>query len=79
MSEKLYECENSKCSLGSASEPGHFTGGITAEQANMLTGKPVETMVEGTDYGEGVCPNCATPGIEAGTHESVTATKEKKA
>jgi hypothetical protein len=57
----LYRCENPACSLGTVGAPGHFTGGISAEQVNVLTGKPVE-LVEDDEYGEGVCPNCGKPG-----------------
>lgn len=65
MSENLgavYECHNPACSLGSRVDPGRFTGGITAEQKNLLTGEPVENMEEGKDYGEGVCSTCGEPG-----------------
>lgn len=71
MAETLYQCTNDGCSLGSRTEPGHFTGGMTAEQVNVLTGAPVESLTEGTDFGEGICPNCGKPGTEVGTHESV--------
>lgn len=64
----LYECTNEGCSLGKVGEPGHFTGGITAEQVNLLTGTPVEALEEGTDYGEGVCTNCGTKGAAVGEH-----------
>jgi hypothetical protein len=64
----LYKCENTSCTLGKVGEPGHFTGGITAEQVNLLTGAPVESLEEGTDYGEGVCPNCGVKGTPDGEH-----------
>lgn len=64
----LYECDNPACSLGTVGHPGHFTGGITAEQVNMLTGTPVEHLTEGTDFGEGVCTNCGKPGNAVGDH-----------
>lgn len=64
----LYECTNQACTLGKVGEPGHFTGGITADQVNLLTGTPVESLEEGADYGEGICPNCGKPGTEVGTH-----------
>jgi hypothetical protein len=35
-----------------------FTGGLTAQQKFLLTGQPVELLEEGTDFGEGFCPNC---------------------
>lgn len=54
-----YRCETPTCPLGTPGNPGHFTGGITAEQALMITGDPDAT------HGEGVCPNCGQPG----THE----------
>ena len=55
----LYRCENEACVLGSKEAPGHFTGGITPEQATMLSGDP-----DPKDHGEGVCPNCGQPGVE---------------
>jgi hypothetical protein len=58
----MYHC--SKCNL-------NFTDG--AEPANVvnLTGKPEESLEEGEDYGEGVCPNCGTNEKveEAGEHD----------
>lgn len=69
MSTTLYECTNPQCTLGSANEPGHFTGGITADQVNLLTGTPVENLTEGEDHGEGICPNCGKKGEPVGTHE----------
>jgi hypothetical protein len=61
---KTYECTNKACSLGTVGVPGRFTGGITADQATLLTGKPAEHQEKGIDYGPGVCPNCAQPGKE---------------
>lgn len=61
---KVYECHNSSCSLGTTGNPGQFTGGIAAEQLNLLTGQPVEAMVKGEHYGEGFCPNCGKQGEE---------------
>lgn len=58
----VYECHNEACSSGSRVDPGRFTGGITKEQVNLLTGDPVENMVEGRDYGEGFCPTCGQKG-----------------
>jgi hypothetical protein len=66
-----YRCDNETCTLGARGESGYFTGGITAEGKNILTGEPVEAMEEGTDFGEGVCPNCGEKGEEDGEHESV--------
>lgn len=60
-STKLYVCENPRCQLGGP-EPGYFTGGLTPEAMNLLTGKPVESGEEGVDYGPGVCPNCGEQG-----------------
>lgn len=62
---KKYECSNPGCSLGVVGSPGRFAGGITAEQVNILTGKPVDSLKEGSDFGEGFCPNCGTKGKEA--------------
>lgn len=58
---KLYQCRNKSCSLGDAHNPGHFTGGISKEQVTALTGDPEP---EKDQYGQGVCPVCATPGTE---------------
>lgn len=59
----MYRCDNvESCPLGSRGEPGYFTGGITAEQVNVITGKPVDGMEKGVDYGPGICPNCGQPG-----------------
>jgi hypothetical protein len=55
---KTYLCKNSACSLGSMKQPGRFAGGITQEQATMLTGDPE------AKHGAGVCPNCGQPGQE---------------
>ena len=57
----VYRCENPSCSLGTVGAPGHFTGGITAEQVTVLTGKPAESLKD-SEHGEGVCPNCGKPG-----------------
>ena len=59
---KKYLCTNPACVLGHVSQPGRFTGGITAEQVTLLTGKPADDLVKGEDFGEGVCPNCGTKG-----------------
>jgi hypothetical protein len=57
---KSYKCENPACSLGAVGEPGTFTGGISAEQAHLLTGAPLENVT----HGDGYCPNCGKPGKE---------------
>lgn len=49
---KTYVCSNPACTLGSAHDSGRFTGGISQEQAHMLTGNP------DAEHGPGVCPNC---------------------
>jgi hypothetical protein len=59
---EVYECTNEECILGVKDTPGYFTGGMTAAQNTMKTGKSAEEMEEGKDYGEGVCPECGTPG-----------------
>jgi hypothetical protein len=56
---KTYECTNAACSLGTVGNPGRFTGGITKEQATLLTGDP------DPEHGAGVCPNCGKAGKEA--------------
>jgi hypothetical protein len=56
---KTYQCENPACTLGAVGQPGRFTGGITKDQARLLTGNPE------SDHGNGVCPNCGKPGKEA--------------
>lgn len=58
---QVFRCENPACALGSASEPGHFTGGISADQVSLRTGTPVD-LVKDSEHGEGVCPNCGKRG-----------------
>jgi hypothetical protein len=53
-----YVCENPACSLGIVGAPGRFTGGLTEQQAFILTGDPEAVG------GEGICPNCGVPGQE---------------
>ncbi len=65
MSPTTFKCENPACSLGAIGEPGHFTGGITADQVNLLTGQPADSLESGKDFGQGVCPNCGKKGKEA--------------
>lgn len=55
---KFYVCRNTACTLGTAKEPGRFTGGISKEQALMLTGDPE------AKHGAGICPNCGQAGKE---------------
>lgn len=54
---KTYECRNAKCSLGTAEQPGRFTGGLTKEGAAVLGVDPGKA-------GPGVCPNCGEKGRE---------------
>ena len=61
---KTYLCANAACSLGTVGNPGRFSGGITKEQLNVLTGKPVDDMKSGEDHGAGFCPNCGHKGTE---------------
>lgn len=61
---KKYECEYPACSLGTVGASGRFSGGITKEQKNLLTGVPVDDLKSGEDYGPGICPNCGTKGKE---------------
>jgi len=61
---KTYLCKNSACSLGTVGNPGRFSHGITKEQVNLLTGKPVDDLKSGEDYGPGFCPNCGQKGAE---------------
>lgn len=58
MATKTYVCTNPACSLGSLKDLGRFAGGITKEQALMLSGDPE------AEHGAGVCPNCGQPGKE---------------
>lgn len=63
--EKVYHCTEPTCSLGARGEAGSFTGGISPEGLNVLTGEPVENCTkenEGKTWGEGVCPNCGSKG-----------------
>jgi hypothetical protein len=55
---KTYLCTNQACPLGSKADQGRFTGGISKEQAVMLTGDPE------AGHGVGVCPNCGQSGKE---------------
>jgi hypothetical protein len=64
MASKLYLCKNKACSLGSLQQPGRFTGGITQEAVHLLTGRPLEDLKKGSDYGAGFCPNCGQEGEE---------------
>lgn len=67
---QVFECHNSACSLGAVGHPGRFTGGITPEHINVLTGRPVES-VEDHEHGEGVCPNCGQKGTPVGIHQVI--------
>jgi hypothetical protein len=53
---QVYLCHNPVCALGTHHQPGRFVGGITKEQATMLTGNPEP------EHGPGVCPNCGQAG-----------------
>lgn len=57
---KTYLCTNKACTLGTAHNPGRFTGGISASQAVAISGNPE------AKHGEGVCPNCGRPGTREG-------------
>lgn len=46
-----------------------FTDGAEAQNIVNLTGKPLESLVEGEDFGEGVCPNCGNKAEHVGEHE----------
>jgi len=60
----LYHCENTQCPQGTVGSKGRFSGGISPEGVTLLTGRPeTDEWEEGVDYGEGVCPNCAKPGV----------------
>lgn len=59
-----YECTNARCALGTPGNPGRFTGGITAEQLHVLTGRPLE-QIDDAEHGDGVCPNCGQKGRRA--------------
>lgn len=56
---KIYECRNPACTLGSRKDPGRFAGGMTADQAFLLTADP------DAPHGDGVCPNCGQHGKPA--------------
>lgn len=60
----LYLCKNASCTLGTPQQYGRFTGGMTAVAKHLLTGRPLESLVEGEDYGDGFCPNCGVKGEE---------------
>jgi uncharacterized Zn finger protein (UPF0148 family) len=57
-------------------QPGHFTGGVTAEQVSAVTGKPLDSLVEDKDFGTGFCPNCGTKGKKDGVHETLPKGKD---
>lgn len=59
LSKTLYHCDN--CNMD-------FTDGAEATNVVALTGKPEESLTEGEDFGEGVCPNCAQVADSAGEH-----------
>jgi hypothetical protein len=61
---KTYLCSNKACALGTSKEPGRFSGGITKDQVHLMTGKPVDDLKSGEDYGAGFCPNCGQEGKE---------------
>ena len=61
---KTYTCKNPACPLGSVGQPGYFSGGISKEQVNILTGQPVDDLKSGEDFGPGFCPNCGQKGEE---------------
>ena len=75
MSKTLYRCPNESCPLGTNGVAnGQFTGGRTAEQATLVTGEPAEHLEKGKHYGEGVCPNCGTQGVE---HDAAAEQREQ--
>jgi hypothetical protein len=61
---KTYLCSNKACALGTSGSPGRFSGGITKDQVHLMTGKPVDDLKSGEDYGAGFCPNCGQEGKE---------------
>ena len=64
MPEKLYECTNAACPLGSRETPGHFTAGLTEE------GRAVLGLAPDAPTGDGICPTCGRKGKAAGTFEA---------
>jgi hypothetical protein len=60
LSKTLYHCDTDNMD---------FTDGAEQDNIVILTGKPKDDLVEGEDYGEGICPNCGKKGTEIGTHE----------
>lgn len=63
---ELYKCTNENCILGEPGQPAYFVDGMTQSQKTLKSGMPLEQMEEGTDYGEGVCPECGTKGEAMG-------------
>lgn len=63
---ELYKCTNNTCVLGQPGQPAYFVEGMTQAQKALKSGMPIEQMEEGTDYGEGVCPECGTKGEAMG-------------
>lgn len=69
MAPKEYRCTNAACPLGTPGKPGgRFVGGISKEQATMITGNP------DPEHGAAVCPNCGQKGEPA-----PSAAEERKA
>lgn len=69
LSKTLFHCN--KCEMD-------FTDGAEAVNIVTLTGKPEESLEEGEDYGEGICPNCGKAGKEIGVHEWADNAKDEK-
>lgn len=67
LSNQVYECHNSQCTLGSRKEPGLFTGGMTEAGLELIYGTTTEEdrTTEGIGFGEGYCPNCGQKGTPA--------------
>ena len=61
---KMYLCSNPACPLGSVGNAGRFSGGVTKEQVHLMTGRPVDELKSGEDFGPGFCPNCGAKGEE---------------
>ena len=56
MTMQVYECQNTRCALGTRDTKGKFSGGLSPEGAAVL-GLPPDT-----ETGEGICPTCGEKG-----------------
>jgi len=71
---KVYECHNQACPMGTATQPGRFSGGVTYSHLALTKGDPIPPGVDPSESIVGHCPSCGEKGKPAGTdkpHETV--------